>query len=874
MRILKFSLTALLACMHYCELSAASPIAPSLEPESEITKLWNSTLESLTLNPYPWKSAPHTAEVISYDTLLNTSAPDFLNRLSRSPGVTPYKSSVNLTQISTSGFGTAYLEGMSQIVDGIRFFPPGLGFPTAGLAGGVDFLDIDSIELVPTGQTALYGDMVSKGLLYVNTKNPFTHTGLTSFFSISNTSVDGSKRPKPNKYIGVRFAQPLSSSLAVKANFTKKLFTEIPQASTRDLEGNNPGTAAYNSIGSHGELPQTIDMMAVFGELVLPPLVQSGIVDLSTAQALTQLVSQRAFTGDMKNQRVSSTGYTTAELIDPNYNNTNYDVSLHYNFNANTTGRIFYNQAHGTTLLQATNLNLLDGFKLTTTGAQINNPRFSFSIFKNIEDSGNTHDLAALATRIANSQMGGIQGWFGMYLQEYMTTLLNPLLTNPLASIDHESAHRAARLKADQNMLKPGSLDFEQAKRNTTRTPISEGGAQIRDSSSSLTAKGEIRLSSTPVYIGGRWEEYHLKSDGTLFNKNFEESGLKYKTSGVFFRVEDARMTNHTRYFSTFSYDLHDHLPATSSYNVALVHNPISDLYLRVGKSHNYKYPTAQDLFIVLDVGQATLIGGAEDNIDTTGLGALYPIELVLASFASQEQGLPEPITPTPVFPAIIDRTEIGLRQKFKNHTIIDGHATYMRIKDSVTAKTYASFTSNEFLGKETIFPQPIIYSIDTNQKQNIDTFTTTLEAEHMLTPNIFIRAHYDYSQVINKEYPEENIANDTTSALNGGVGLYGFNKPKHSAHFSITHEQFAGIDKLSLNSSVRFSDKHLFESSFADAIMPAKFVTDMQLRYHVSNTMQIMFGAQNLLGSNYRHMPYGVSTGRTLYLSLFTKHM
>ena len=49
---------------------------------------------------------------------------------------------------------------------------PGLNFAAGNLLG-INELDIQSVELMPGAASALYGANATKGILFMNSKNPF-----------------------------------------------------------------------------------------------------------------------------------------------------------------------------------------------------------------------------------------------------------------------------------------------------------------------------------------------------------------------------------------------------------------------------------------------------------------------------------------------------------------------------------------------------------------------------------------------------------------------------------------------------------------------------------------------------------------------------
>ena len=90
-----------------------------------------------------------------------------------------------LQTISVRGFSTIDNVGFVQLIDGMDNEAPGLSFAAGNLVG-VSQLDLLSAELLPGAASALYGANAFKGILLMNSKNPFDFMALQDVQELTN----------------------------------------------------------------------------------------------------------------------------------------------------------------------------------------------------------------------------------------------------------------------------------------------------------------------------------------------------------------------------------------------------------------------------------------------------------------------------------------------------------------------------------------------------------------------------------------------------------------------------------------------------------------------------------------------------------------
>ena len=185
---------------------------------AESENLLDDVVISASRVPQRLFDSPVTIERFDYKDLAQSTGADFYSSLSSLKGVQINTGGLLLQTISVRGFSTIDNTGFVQLIDGMDNEAPGLSFAAGNLVG-VSQLDLLSAELLPGAASALYGANAFKGILLMNSKNPFDFQGTSAYFTNGVTSQDTSG---DNHYydVGVRFAKAFSDKLAVKVNIS------------------------------------------------------------------------------------------------------------------------------------------------------------------------------------------------------------------------------------------------------------------------------------------------------------------------------------------------------------------------------------------------------------------------------------------------------------------------------------------------------------------------------------------------------------------------------------------------------------------------------------------------------------------------------
>ena len=160
--------------------------------------------------------SPVTVERFGLKEIKNTASVDFYDGLENLKGVDINTNSLTFKSVNTRGFATFANTRFMQLVDGMDNSTPALNFPIGNLVGMIE-TDVQSVELLPGASSALYGANAFNGILFMRSKNPFDHSGISAYVKRGITSQEAAG---DNDYtdLGVRFAYKFSDKFAAKAS--------------------------------------------------------------------------------------------------------------------------------------------------------------------------------------------------------------------------------------------------------------------------------------------------------------------------------------------------------------------------------------------------------------------------------------------------------------------------------------------------------------------------------------------------------------------------------------------------------------------------------------------------------------------------------
>ena len=173
---------------------------------------------SASRTPESVRESPVTIERFDANDIQFAASPNFYTSLENLKGVDVNQGSLTFNSVNTRGFATFANTRFVQLVDGMDNASPLLNFVIGNMLG-LNELDIASVELLPGASSALYGANAFNGILFMTSKNPFDHQGISAYYKTGLTVQD---LAGDNQFydFGIRAAHVFSDKFAAKASFS------------------------------------------------------------------------------------------------------------------------------------------------------------------------------------------------------------------------------------------------------------------------------------------------------------------------------------------------------------------------------------------------------------------------------------------------------------------------------------------------------------------------------------------------------------------------------------------------------------------------------------------------------------------------------
>lgn len=857
----------------------------------------DTTLDEIVVaasrTPERIKESPVTIERFGIKDIKKSASPTFYDGLENLKEVQMNTSSLSFKSINTRGFATVANTRFMQLVDGMDNSSPLLNFVLGNLVG-VSEIDIQSVELLPGASSALYGANAFNGILFMNSKSPFTSQGVTAYAKYGQTSQKAAGNNEFYDY-GVRIAKAFNPYFAAKANFTflkgtDWYATDYNEYQNGVVTGNTRSNPNYNGLNVYGDEVST-NIKAVAGGLL-------------TAGAITP-AQFTAFNAILPNSNVSRTGYNEIDLTDNKVKNAKIDFSFHARPFGKENFEIIWQSkfGFGNTVYQGANRYYLNNFFMQQHKLEFKGKNFFVRGYTTTEDGGKSYDMLFTAINV-NREWKSDNVWFGQYAGAYVQSTL--LGATP------EQAHAAARATADTGRLIPGTDAYNAAFNKVISNPDVLSGSKLVDNShmyhsdANYNFKDIIKIAE--IQVGGSFRLYELNSHGRIYTD--KDSKINYNDYGFYTQVQKKLLEDRLKFTGSVRYDKSKNFNGNFSPRVSAVYSAGEK------KNHNFRgsfqtgfrNPTTQDQYIGFNVGNAVLIGSAPDNLVrfsetlpvTTATGQAYAggATVVMngnnayfnsytkasvdafAAFAAANPGntpgaaaLLRKTNVDYVKPETVKAIELGYRGQIKDFSIdINGYYNvYNNFIGNLTvvAPKYgtASETFDFVQGAPTYATNPAVQSLHALGNGNFRAYqlytNTNLEIKSLgfgvglskkIISNFEFGANYNYAQF--------NFDQDKDPSFEAG-----FNTPKHRVKASISNDKL--FKNFGFNLSGRWNSEYLWQSTFADGMIAAATVFDAQMNYtfpKLKSTFKV--GAANIGGKEYRQVLGAGAIGQQYFVS------
>ncbi|MEM6725790.1 MAG: TonB-dependent receptor, partial [Bacteroidota bacterium] len=806
--------------------------------------------------------SPVSVEILDLRNIQHGAFASAYEGMERLRGIQMNSSSFYYKSANSRGFADFNNTRFVQIVDGIDNAPSGLNFNIGNILG-ISELDLESIELIPGPASALYGPNAFNGIVFLNSKNPYDHPGLSVMTKagFNNQEIIGS-----NVFtdLAIRYANTVGSDKKFGYELNAAFFqgtdwwaTDLTDSDTNPLNLGitGPDNPSYDGINVYGdEIAQTININ----------------------QIITDLTGQNLGFGPI---HVSRTGYEERDLVDYTTSSIKLDGSLFYKLSNNTTFSGTYRYLQGNLIHQATNRIAFRDIGLQQAKIELSSKDFLLKGYFTQNNGGNTYDTRYLAWNINRAWKSDLE-WFSEYTSIYLERLLG--LDGRPAAQDPGDAHAEAREFADRDRLVPGTAEFVRVRDSLQAISDFRQGARLIEKSSLFHAEGFYNFNAVIPFIefqiGGSARQYSLNSEGTVFNDgdgpiSIFEYGFYAQAGKRLF--DQLKLTASVRYDKNQNFDglITPRASAVLSLGKDRNHN------LRASYQTGFRNPDALGQYLGLDLGVVTSIGTAQDNLDNFSVTTSYldqqsfeqtvevtgadvlnnsytsesaqefanAVSISLAQGLSELEATFQKLDRLDVAnyqlaePERIQTVEVGYKGLIENTLLLDISAFYNRYENFNRFANVTTILNGDVNDLENLSGATALLN---NQIQN---FQITTVSEGIITSRGFgIGLNYAFLESFSLgghyQYLEAQVEEGSNPS-----DFPGINTPKHRLNLFFANYK-VGRTNFGFMFNFRWLDRYTWQSPFWNGEIEAQSVIDGQISYSLPDiNLTFRLGANNL---------------------------
>lgn len=779
-------------------------------------------------------SSPTGIEKINLFEWQTLPQADVFSGLALSKGVQVNSGSYSFPSINTRGFADAQNWRFLHFVDGMETTSPGLGY-SMGNNSGPSELDVRSVELLPGPGSALYGPNAFNGLLSITTKDPWNYPGLSANLKGGAMTQEGIGA-NPFLEVGLRYAKPVNERFGYKLNVNFLTFTDwtAQDESYHITTVKAPFADQFLSIPAGSP---NFDAVSRFGDEVQVP------VFLAPDSMIT----------------VNRTGIAEQDIVDYQSQIIKLGGTMYYRPKAGMEASYDVRFFQGDGILRHTTVYPLRNIAHFMQKVELKGEDYTIRAYHSQEDAKDTYAILSTGAFIQEGLKSSAD-----WSNDYSLALRGEI--PGIAAGDHSQA----RLFADRDLAAPESEKFRSLRETSLNNPdILSGGSQFIDKSGFVHVDAMYdfsdKISFFDLQEGISYRRFFLNSEGNLFNDGPLGFGnaIPVVEYGAFAQASKTWWDERILLRASLRFDKNQNFEGRVSPKIGMVITPDQQRnhYFRVAAQSGFRNPSAQETYITLDIGDAIILGGTQDNIDHYHFqmsdGALIngrdihqnlvtvPSVQAFLAGGGVDPGLLEPLRLDYLRQEQISTLEAGYRGVIADALFIELTGYYNQYEDFVTRAVGYSLAANR------------AFAIYTNIEEQITSYGGEVLVEYRTQSGYRVKGTYTYNQF------------DATAALEAQPAfLPGFNSPTSRASAWIANDNvFHGIG---FSISARWSDEYLWQSPFGQGEIDSYTVVDGYISYRipdVNSTLKI--GAANLLNRPYQTMYGGPEIGGQYYLSM-----
>ena len=377
------------------------------------------------------------------------------------------------------------------------------------------------------------------------------------------------------------------------------------------------------------------------------------------------------------------------------------------------------------------------------------------------------------------------------------------------------------------------------------------------------------------MLFGANYRNYGIFTDGTIFNEDPDGDGVNERIQipewGAFVQLyreifTGLKLAGSLRYDKNKNYEGRLTPRFSGVYTFAETHN------IRVSYQTGFRNPDTQSQFIFFPTGTSTILGTARANAERYGVmeggaytNASYQAFLASGGTLDAETGAIVGGNADLLVVANVDYIkpersssfEIGYKGIISNVLLVDMNYYNTNYDDFEGGENVNAMYASTHKGQA--LPAGYGWALNSNTDDDVRSWGFGMGLTVDIGSGFKLTGNYNYKNLeINGVPPGES---DFISY---------FNTPKNMYSFTFANREL--FKNFGFSASLRFQDDFMYESTFANMMIPAYGAFDAQVNYKIESIKTIVKVGGNHIGignNDYRNRPGGPFIGKLFYVSL-----
>ena len=825
-----------------------------------------------------------TIEKIDATKLALSSGVDQYDGLAKLSGVHINKGSLTFTSINTRGFATISNARFQQLIDGVDNAAPFLNFGIGNMIGVSD-LDMQSVELVPGASSGLYGPNAFNGLLYIKTKDPYIHQGLSVLTKAGITQSEP-LGIHPIVKIELRVAEAFPKGWAIKANVSYMQGTDWLGANystdriTQNETPNNPDFDGLNLYGDEGiiSMNPVVAKNSIINNIYTQFLPYYGNDETATKNALSLYIDS------LQPFAVKRTGFKEEDLLNTDKaKSIKADAGLYKKFGQDMSYLASYNYriGYGNTVFHSGERYAFRNVSQQFHRLELKNDFFNVMSYMTKTDFGNSNNLTALAA-LSNEKFKPTAQWAPQYLSNYTAQIIQTAIQNHngiignITSDDISLANAVARDFANLGIPEVGSIAFDTTIQSIRDKYFQRGGAKLKDNSAKYFVEGNINFGKwtgkiIDVQLGMNYTQYKLNTEGTVYNEDPDGDGIavpiQMREFGTYIQLIRKFWDDRCIISGSLRWDknqnFNGNITPRLSGQVALGED--KNHHIRIAAQTGFRNPETIAQYIYFPASAGIILGGTKYNAERYGLyegGAIkkYDWDKFLAT---KDSAYLRPYNMNYSSPERLFSLDLGYKTLLFTKLFIDVN-TYLNFYNNYQAQILVvSIDSTRHKGNflpgvnsvlEGQAARPTTWNAYTNIDGVIKSWGVSMNITYFFHKFLELNANYSYIDYI---APQDIPAKDVA-----------FNTPQHRFYIGVNGKNIGKV--FSYDIGYKWQESFLWSSSFGTGQVGDFGTLDIGMGVTIAKSnIQIRASVNNAVGKGYVTNYGGPTVGRVFLMSL-----